>query len=157
MVELLKCHDGPFISFIVGLLQLDPEKRLSPMEALLHPFFSPCFPFSLLKPYLSSTACASSAVTDFSKSGSARKKEVMHLNGSSNEDDKGLGMRIDSHHSYKRAKLSAYDGGRTGSSNNYYYSKVIPSRRDDVSNEVYHGGNYMSVGGIYSPLLTEAD
>lgn len=51
-MELLDSRDADFISFIAGLLELDPETRLSPMEALLHPFFHPVFPFSLLLPYM---------------------------------------------------------------------------------------------------------
>ncbi len=50
--DLLRTRDTDFISFICGLLQLDPGVRLSAFQALMHPFLAPHFPFTLLKPFL---------------------------------------------------------------------------------------------------------
>jgi len=46
LCNLLKKHDHHFITFIQGLLEFDPKKRLTPQQALLHPFLSSLFPFS---------------------------------------------------------------------------------------------------------------
>ena len=45
LVARLYNSDRDFASLIEGLLQFDPERRLSPVEALRHPFCSRSFPF----------------------------------------------------------------------------------------------------------------
>ena len=51
--DLLRSRDPDFIGFVCGLLQFDPRVRLTAFQALMHPYLAPCFPFSLLKPFLS--------------------------------------------------------------------------------------------------------
>jgi serine/threonine protein kinase len=46
---LLKSRDSDFITFIAGLLTLDPTARFSPQQALTHQFLAPLFPFTLLR------------------------------------------------------------------------------------------------------------
>lgn len=36
---ITKSRDPIFVDFIMGLLEYDPQKRLSPLQALRHPFF----------------------------------------------------------------------------------------------------------------------
>lgn len=64
------------VSFLAGMLCLDPEERLTPLKALVHPFFGEVFPFAVplaaaadvLKPVPSSTTT----------SGLARATSVRH-------------------------------------------------------------------------------
>ncbi|KAM3576062.1 hypothetical protein VYU27_002093 [Nannochloropsis oceanica] len=51
--DLLRSRDPDFNGFVCGLLQFDPRVRLTAFQALMHPYLAPCFPFSLLKPFLS--------------------------------------------------------------------------------------------------------
>jgi serine/threonine protein kinase len=51
--DLLRSREPDFIGFVCGLLQFDPRVRLTAFQALMHPFLAPCFPFSLLRPFLS--------------------------------------------------------------------------------------------------------
>jgi serine/threonine protein kinase len=44
----LKCKDQDLASFLSGLLDYDPHSRLTPKEALFHPFISKLFPFRLI-------------------------------------------------------------------------------------------------------------
>eukprot|EP01135_Chromosphaera_perkinsii_P005666 Nk52_evm3s357 gene=Nk52_evmTU3s357 len=44
LIDHFKVRDMNFVSFIDGLLQYDPEKRLKPLEALCHPFMATCLP-----------------------------------------------------------------------------------------------------------------
>jgi serine/threonine protein kinase len=44
----LQISHGHFLSFIQGLLTYDPEERMTPQQALLHPFLASIFPFGSL-------------------------------------------------------------------------------------------------------------
>ena len=48
MTRLIGSRDPHFINFIFGLLEFDPAKRLTPTQALAHPFLASLFPFALL-------------------------------------------------------------------------------------------------------------
>ena len=54
--DLLRTRDRGLIGFVGGLLQLDPAARLTSLQALMHPFLMPCFPFALLRPHLAPAA-----------------------------------------------------------------------------------------------------
>ncbi|CAM9555400.1 unnamed protein product, partial [Discosporangium mesarthrocarpum] len=38
--------DSHLLDLLTGLLHLDPDERLTPHQALMHPFFGKVFPFS---------------------------------------------------------------------------------------------------------------
>jgi len=44
-MTLLGSKDLPFASFLAGLLEPDPTRRLTPVQALRHTFLAPLFPF----------------------------------------------------------------------------------------------------------------
>eukprot|EP00475_Leptophrys_vorax_P033131 TRINITY_DN51833_c0_g1_i2.p1 TRINITY_DN51833_c0_g1~~TRINITY_DN51833_c0_g1_i2.p1 ORF type:complete len:502 (+),score=82.79 TRINITY_DN51833_c0_g1_i2:990-2495(+) len=46
--KLLNVKDANFVSFIASLLNYDPSQRLSPKEALFHPFLCSLFPFNFV-------------------------------------------------------------------------------------------------------------
>jgi hypothetical protein len=46
--KLLATKDNQFVSFLSGLLNYDPNQRLSPKQALFHPFLCNLFPFSYI-------------------------------------------------------------------------------------------------------------
>ena len=48
IAKLLHSKDPDFVSFVHGLLEYDPAKRLSSHKALLHPFLSYLFPLSVI-------------------------------------------------------------------------------------------------------------
>ncbi|XP_067039056.1 dual specificity tyrosine-phosphorylation-regulated kinase 2-like [Acropora muricata] len=59
MKKLLNSRNYAFSSFLVGLLQYNPNERLTPCQAAMHPFLAPEFPFRYL---LSQQGCESEAV-----------------------------------------------------------------------------------------------
>lgn len=48
LMKVLDCKDKQFVSFIAGLLEFNPNERLTPRSAFFHPFISDLFPFSLI-------------------------------------------------------------------------------------------------------------
>eukprot|EP00743_Colponemidia_sp_Colp-15_P009513 GILK01010403.1.p1 GENE.GILK01010403.1~~GILK01010403.1.p1 ORF type:complete len:770 (+),score=161.45 GILK01010403.1:266-2311(+) len=48
MSKLLQTRDSQFVSFLIGLLQFDPANRLTPLQALSHPFICNIFPFQIV-------------------------------------------------------------------------------------------------------------
>jgi serine/threonine protein kinase len=46
--QLLGSQNLHFVQFIDSLLAYDPSSRISPHEALMHPFLQPLFPFAAL-------------------------------------------------------------------------------------------------------------
>ncbi|XP_078343974.1 uncharacterized protein LOC144629610 [Oculina patagonica] len=50
MKKLHNSRNYAFASFLVGLLQYNPSKRLTPSQAAMHPFLAPDFPFAYLLP-----------------------------------------------------------------------------------------------------------
>ena len=63
IAKLLSSRDRDYVSFILGLLEYDPAVRLTPTQALFHPFFGKLFPLSLLFHDSSSVAQAVATVT----------------------------------------------------------------------------------------------
>lgn len=45
--KTIQTHERDLVTFVGGLLEYDPKKRLTPKQALRHPFFHRLFPFSL--------------------------------------------------------------------------------------------------------------
>lgn len=65
LTQTLGVNDPVFISFMDGLLQLDPAARLTPWQALLHPFLRALFPLGQLlacAPIPATPAAAAAAV-----------------------------------------------------------------------------------------------
>ena len=46
--KALHSRDRDFVSFLCGLLEYDPQQRLTPLQALFHPFFGKLTPLSLI-------------------------------------------------------------------------------------------------------------
>ena len=63
IAKLLSSRDRDYVSFILGLLEYDPAARLTPTQALFHPFFGKLFPLSLLFHDSSSVGQAVATVT----------------------------------------------------------------------------------------------
>lgn len=57
-----RVDDATFPQLLVKLLELDPDRRITPLEMLLHPFLAPSFPFAAaLGDYLQATTTPSIA------------------------------------------------------------------------------------------------
>jgi serine/threonine protein kinase len=50
LCQKMRVHDANFVQFIQGLLEYDPVKRMTPQQALLHPFIAKMFPFAIAFP-----------------------------------------------------------------------------------------------------------
>jgi serine/threonine protein kinase len=48
--RLLQCPDRDFVRLLAAMLRLDPHHRITPLQALRHPFISHLFPFGIIFP-----------------------------------------------------------------------------------------------------------
>ena len=77
IAKLLSSRDRDYVSFILGLLEYDPAMRLTPTQALFHPFFGKLFPLSLLFGDPANVAPAVSAVTRMNTKQSPQQQQQL--------------------------------------------------------------------------------
>ena len=79
IAKLLSSRDRDYVSFILGLLEYDPAVRLTPTQALFHPFFGKLFPLSLLFHDSSSVGQAVATVTRLNSKQSPHVQQQQHV------------------------------------------------------------------------------